>query len=142
MFFNAIKMELDHFYFHSLINLDTLSRLPPNTDITLTNGYITPVAGKMSSIVGAQTVYNTIHRYDVAQCVSELDTYLTNINKIGRQSNNGGVKFQKIYTVYSLQVSIGGYTILKKLLKITYFNAWKPFTDWTMANLVSRIPIF
>ena len=85
MFFNAIKMELDHFYFHSLINLDTLSRLPPNTDITLTNGYITPVAGKMSSIVGAQTVYNTIHRYDVAQCVSELDTYLTNINKIVEQ---------------------------------------------------------
>ena len=61
------NMKMDHYnqeLFNSLINLDTFSRIMPNTDIHMSKtGYFVPTAGKLSSILGAQTISNYFNNY-------------------------------------------------------------------------------
>lgn len=72
-----IKMEhLNKNYFNNLINLDTFSRLPFNTDIHLSKiGYFIPTAGKLSGIVGAQTISNMYNGYNSEQLALDLHQY-------------------------------------------------------------------
>ena len=63
-------------FFNGLINLDTFSRLPPNTDIHLSKaGYFYATCGKMSSIIGAQTMSNLYNGYTPEKTVSDLDLF-------------------------------------------------------------------
>ena len=75
--------HLNRQFFDSLINLDTFSRLPPNTDIHLSkSGYFAPNAGKLACIIGAQTVSNIILQYTPAQMLMDIDVYFTNLAKL------------------------------------------------------------
>ena len=67
---------MDHYneeLFNSLINLDTFSRIMPNTDIHMSrSGYFVPTAGKLSSIIGAQTISNFFNGYTPIKLALEL----------------------------------------------------------------------
>ena len=69
---------LNNKFFNGLINFDTFSRLPPNTDIHLSKntGLFTPNAGKMSGIIGAQTISNLYNGYTPDQMINDLDTFV------------------------------------------------------------------
>ncbi len=67
-------------FFDTLINFDTFSRLPPNTDIHLSKtGNFTVTAGKLSSIIGAQTVSNLYNGYKPEKLIQDLKDYFDNI---------------------------------------------------------------
>lgn len=69
-------MKMEHYnqeLFNSLINLDTFSRIMPNTDIHLSKtGYFVPTAGKLSSIIGAQTISNYFNNYTADQLALDV----------------------------------------------------------------------
>lgn len=62
--------------FHHLINLDTFSRISANTYIHLSKtGYFVPTAGKLSGILGAQTISNYWNGYTVEQLVIDINQF-------------------------------------------------------------------
>jgi len=73
-------------FFNCLINFDTFSRLPPNTDIHLSKtGYFVPTCGKLSSIIGAQTISNYYNGYTPDKLYHDLDTFINNLINIMEQ---------------------------------------------------------
>lgn len=67
-------------FFDILINFDTFSRLPPNTDIHLSKtGYFSISAGKLSSVIGAQTISNIYNGYTIDKLIIDLDNYFNRI---------------------------------------------------------------
>ncbi len=69
---------LNNKFFTGLINFDTFSRLPPNTDIHLSKktALFTPNAGKMSGIIGAQTISNIYNGYTPEQMIDDLNAFV------------------------------------------------------------------
>jgi protein-tyrosine phosphatase len=68
--------ELNKKLFTCLVNLDTFSRLPPNTDVHLSkNNYFVPTAGKLSGIIGAQTISNLYNNYTFEKLLSDMECF-------------------------------------------------------------------
>ena len=70
-------------FFDCLINLDTFSRLAPNTDIHLSKtGYFVPTAGKLSSMIGAQTISNFYNGYHPNQLINDLEDFAQRLVRV------------------------------------------------------------
>ena len=70
-------------FFNCLINFDTFSRLPKNTDIHLSKtGYFVPTAGKLSGIMGAQTISNLYNGYHGDQLIMDLESFFNHLISI------------------------------------------------------------
>lgn len=73
-------------FFNCLINFDTFSRLPPNTDIHLSKtGYFAINAGQMSGYLGAQTIANIYNGYTGDKLVSDLEEFINHVIHIMEQ---------------------------------------------------------
>lgn len=73
-------------FFDCLINFDTFSRLPPNTDIHLSKtGYFVPTCGKLSGIIGAQTISNYYNNYTGEKLAEDMDAFINNLINIIEQ---------------------------------------------------------
>lgn len=65
--------------FHYLMNLDTFSRISINTDIHLSKtGYFVPTAGKLSSIIGAQSISNYWNEYTPDKLARDVKEFAAN----------------------------------------------------------------
>ena len=78
---------LNHQFFNGLINLDTFSRLPPNTDIHLSKNtnLFKPNAGKLSGIIGAQTISNMYNDYTPNKLLDDLTSFVHEFVNIIKQ---------------------------------------------------------
>jgi protein-tyrosine phosphatase len=73
-------------FFNSLINFDTFSRLPPNTDIHLSKtGYFVPTCGKLSGIIGAQTISNMYNGYTGFKLACDINDFMEHLILIMEQ---------------------------------------------------------
>lgn len=62
--------------FNYCVDLDTFSRVTPNTDIHLSKtGFFVPTGGKLSSIAGVQTIYNIYYGYTPKQLCIDLTNF-------------------------------------------------------------------
>lgn len=75
-----IDINLNTQLFKCLINLDTFSRLSPNTYIHLSkSNYFVPTAGKLSGVIFAQIVSNYYNYYTMDQLSIDFNLYAKNI---------------------------------------------------------------
>lgn len=85
--------KLNESFYNQLINLDTFSRIPKNTDIHLSKtGIFVITAGKMSSFICSQTISNMINLYTIDKLYEDLKLYFENfqdiINQMYKINNN------------------------------------------------------
>lgn len=97
--------ELNKKFFDCLINFDTFSRIPPNTDIHLSkNGYFTPTAGKLSGIIGAQTIANMYNGYKPENLTDDLVEFINYVINIMEQMIEISIDDEKFETACKIKI--------------------------------------
>lgn len=111
--------EINDELFNTLINLDTFSRLPPNTDVMLNNdGYFVVTANKYAHLPGAQTIVNMLNKLTPATMLSDLDNYFTKVAKLCERLYYHNLNHKVILLAQYLELAYGDDTAgLCSLLK-------------------------
>ena len=136
--------------FHYLINLDTFSRISVNTDIHLSKtGYFVPTAGKLSSVVGAQTISNYWNEYTPEKLQKDIKLFSANfinlLYTMCHYANNNieyrvevanKMKFVKKQFYYAYGDDHRGIICLLNTNKNIYDELFKSF-QYIMENLTS-----
>lgn len=136
--------------FHYLINLDTFSRIGVNTDIHLSKtGYFVPTAGKLASIIGAQSISNYWNEYTPDKLQKDIKAFSANfINLLYTMCHYGNnhieyrhdignkIKFVKKQFYYAYGNDTRGIVCLFNTNKNIYDALFKSF-QYIMDNLTS-----
>ena len=144
--------ELNKVLFNCLVDLDTFSRLTPNTDVHLSKtNFFVPTCGKLSNIMGAQTISNIYNGYTPERLIMDLNVYserlLDTINKmykIACEEDDDDIKvetFRKINILYrEFNYAYGNNYGLSGLIE-TYKNTYPNHCYEELKNCIQHMKI-